>query len=178
MSIGRVPFRFGIGLRYNVGMEYEVVEYKGQAARKYPDGTIRNERGQALTLPGGLAKHAITSERASDMLRLRREKRARLATEGALRAVLDAELIVKYGDDAPLVERAQTLQTIASTPNAGKAAVMSAQYLDKLQGYADDPADTTGVVDSVTALVRELASFASTMIDVIPMRQEIEGESE
>lgn len=106
----------------------------------------------------------ITTENARDMLRARALKRARLSTEGALLATVRPDLIHKYGDDAPLVERAMTLQTIATTPEAGKAAVMSAQYLDKLQGYADDPADAGQVVDAVAGLVRELALFAAQMM--------------
>ena len=145
-------------------MEYEVVEHNGKQARKYPNGAIRDERGRVIVPQPELAKHAITSDTAHDMLRARAMKRARLATEGALLATVRTDLVLKYGDDAPLVERAQTLQTIATTPEAGKAAVMSAQYLDKLQGYADDPADAGQVVDAVAGLVRELAKFAAQMM--------------
>lgn len=120
-------------------------------------------KGRIVANPGG-GTQAITSETAHDMLRARALKRARLATEGALLATVRPDLVLKYGDDAPLVERAQTLQTIATTPEAGKAAVMSAQYLDKLQGYADDPADAGQVVDAVAGLVRELALFAAQMM--------------
>lgn len=120
------------------------------------------DKGRIVANPGG-GTQAITSDTAHDMLRARALKRARLATEGALLATVRPDLVLKYGDDAPLVERAQTLQTIATTPEAGKAAVMSAQYLDKLQGYADDPADAGQVVDAVAGLVRELAMFAAQM---------------
>lgn len=124
-------------------------------------------RGQGGRFAPGTRAGAppITPDTAHDMLKARALKRARLATAGAMRAVTDDALILQYGDDAALVERAQTLQTIASTPDAGKAAVMSAQYLDKLQGYTtDDDADPAQVVDAVAALVRELAQFAGQML--------------
>ena len=112
----------------------------------------------------GTRNPVITRDNSRDMLRLRAEKRARLATEGAMRAVTDADLVLRYGNDAALVERAMTLQTIASTPDAGKAAVMSAQYLDKLQGYTDTDDAPAQALDAVTALVRELATFAAAMM--------------
>jgi len=92
------------------------------------------------------------------MVRLREEKRMRLYNEGAKRAVLDVELLNEYGEDAHIVERGMTLQTIASTPDAGKAAVMAAAHLDKAQGLtvdrserdapapADDPVRAVGVL--------------------------------
>lgn len=83
----------------------------------------------------------LTSDTARDMVRAREEKRIRLYNEGAKRAVLDPQLIRDFGDDAHIVERGMTLQTIASTPDAGKAAVMAAQHLDKAQGLVADKVD-------------------------------------
>ena len=135
-------------LGYNLDMEEQVI--------------VRESNGRFA--PGTRSgAPPITPDTAHDMLRARALKRARLATDGALLATVRPDLVLKYGDDAPLVERAMTLQTIATTPEAGKAAVMSAQYLDKLQGYADDPADAGQVVDAVAGLVRELAMFAAQM---------------
>lgn len=50
-------------------------------------------------------------------------------------SVQNKKLIEKYGDDAHIIERAMTLQTIASTPDAGKAAVLADQQLQRAQGY-------------------------------------------
>lgn len=65
-------------------MEYEAIEYNGQPARKYPDGSIRNERGHWLTAhPAG---HTITQEDASTLARsyhdsVRHRVRERLTAE-------------------------------------------------------------------------------------------------
>jgi hypothetical protein len=121
----------------------------------------RNERGQWLTLPTGAAP-PITSDNAREMVRLREAKRMRLYAEGAQRMVQDAKLIEKYGEDAHLVERAMTMQTIATTPDAGKAAVLAAAHLDRAQGYdtgkaqAGESGGITLHMDSQTA--REMLS--------------------
>lgn len=74
----------------------------------------------------------------------------RLYQEGAQLAVQDVALIQQYGQDAHLVERARTMQEIASTPDAGKAAVLAAQHLDRAQGYdMGKQADTVGQVGQV-----------------------------
>jgi hypothetical protein len=77
----------------------------------------------------------FNSETARAAVRAREEKRMRLYNEGARRAVQDVTLIREYGEDAHLVERAMTLQAIASTPDAGKAAVMADAALQRAQGY-------------------------------------------
>lgn len=124
---------------YNVGMSgREIVKE-------------RDSKGRFITLPKGAAP-PITSDTARDMVRKREEKRIRLYNEGAKRAVLDPQLIREYGDDAHIVERGMTLQTIASTPDAGKAAVMAAQHLDKAQGLIADKvqADAPAVALTIT----------------------------
>lgn len=138
--------------------KYEEIEYKGQPARLYEDGTIRNAKGQALTAPPGLLKHAITSDTAHDMIAAREAKRRRLYAEGAQLAVQDMRLLEMYGHDAHIVERARTLQEIASTPDAGKAAVMADASLRKAQGLEDE-AEPGQVIDAAADLVRELARF-------------------
>lgn len=82
----------------------------------------------------------LSSDTARDMVRAREEKRMRLYAEGAGLATVDQSLLTKYGEDAHIVERARTMQEIATTPDAGKAAVMAAQHLDKAQGLTVDKA--------------------------------------
>ncbi len=68
----------------------------------------------------------------------------RLYAEGAGLAVVDHALVKQYGEDAHIVERARTLQEIATTPDAGKAAVMADASLRKAQGLEDKTPITTG----------------------------------
>jgi hypothetical protein len=108
----------------------------------------------------------LTSDTARDMVRAREAKRMRLYAEGAQLGVIDTALIEQYGPDAHLVERARTLQTIASTPDAGKAAVMADTALQRAQGYDVKQAEQAGPADAMglaVTLLRELAAFASTV---------------
>lgn len=111
----------------------EVVMPDGREGWEYSDGSVRDVNGRALSLPPKM--RMITSDNAHDMIRLREEKRNRLYAEGAQLSVQNKKLIEKYGDDAHIIERAMTLQTIASTPDAGKAAVLADQQLQRAQGY-------------------------------------------
>lgn len=115
----------------------------------------------------------FNSETARAAVRAREEKRIRLYNEGAKRAVQDAQLIREYGDDAHIVERGMTLQQIATTPDAGKAAVLAAQHLDVAQGLIvkGKDADTVGnggiTLSPVLLLVAELErrGMADEVID-------------
>lgn len=82
-------------------------------------------------------------ETARAAVKAREEKRMRLYAEGAQLATIDPELLRKYKEDAHIVERARTMQEIATTPDAGKAAVMAAQHLDKAQGLTVDKTQET-----------------------------------
>lgn len=116
----------------------------------------------------------LTSDRARDMVRAREEKRMRLYAEGAGLAVQDTTLIQKYGEDAHIVERARTLQEIASTPDAGKAAVMASAHLDKAQGLVAERGNEQA--DTLTALadvMRLAAGFAS----MLPEPEVIDADS-
>lgn len=111
------------------------------------NGAVRDKAtGKIVAMP------ALDRDTARDMVRKREEKRIRLYNEGAKRAVQDASLIREFGDDAHIVERGLVLQTIATTPDAGKAAVMAAQHLDKAQGLIADKvqADAPAVALTIT----------------------------
>ena len=105
--------------------------------------TITHDSPRVIPGRNGGRLTPFTSENARDMVRLREEKRIRLYNEGAKRAVQDLQLIREYGDDAHLVERAMTLQTIASTPDAGKAAVLADTALQRAQGYDTGKRDSS-----------------------------------
>lgn len=127
----------------------------------------RDRRGRFLVGDQGGAP-PITADTARDMVRRREEKRIRLYTEGAGRAVQDTQLIREYGKDAHIVERGMTLQQIATTPDAGKAAVMAAQALDVAQGLIvkGKPETADGGVtfdDAQRDLIRDLAAIARAM---------------
>ncbi len=117
---------------------------------------------------GRIVKSVLSRDKAIEMVRAREEKRMRLYAEGAQMSVANKHLITKYGEDAHIVERGMTLQTIASTPDAGKAAVMAAQHLDKAQGLVSDVKQSADVgqmsplelamaslIEAVTSKVRQ-----------------------
>jgi hypothetical protein len=123
----------------------------------------RNARGQFLAPPPGSAP-PITSDSARDMVRLREEKRRRLYNIGAQRMVQDEALVQEFGEDAHLVERAMTLQQIATTPDAGKAAVMADSALQRAQGYDVKQDDNTqSQATEIIGALTELMRIASTI---------------
>lgn len=127
--------------------------------------TLANGARQDLTTGKIVAGAVIDRDRGREMVRAREEKRIRLYTEGAGRAVRDSQLIREYGADAHIVERGMTLQQIATTPDAGKAAVMAAQALDVAQGLIvkGKPEAADGGItfdDAQRELIRDLAAIA------------------
>lgn len=127
--------------------------------------TLANGARQDLVTGKIVAGAVIDRDRGREMVRAREEKRIRLYTEGAGRAVQDTQLIREYGKDAHIVERGMTLQQIATTPDAGKAAVMAAQALDVAQGLIvkGKPETADGGVtfdDAQRDLIRDLAAIA------------------
>jgi len=157
----------------------------GRETRVLSNGSIADvATGQIIKGP------AMSPDTARDMVRAREAKRIRLYAEGAQLSVADAALIAQYGPDAHIVERGMTLQTIASTPDAGKAAVMAAAHLDKAQGLYTDPSDSTstapqsateaalvGLLHVITQGIQQ-AQALDTTVDVIPMSMENEAEDE
>lgn len=55
-------------------MNYEIIEFNGKPARKYPDGAIRNEKGQLMQFPPSLeGKNIQNSEQASALAKRRKQ---------------------------------------------------------------------------------------------------------
>ena len=78
----------------------------------------------------------INSENAAEY-QLRAVVNKRLVMMQAANAEVPAELVAKYGAYAHVAERAQTLQRIASSPEAGKAAVMAHDALIRDTGMGE-----------------------------------------
>lgn len=128
-------------------LPYEAIEHKGRPARLYPDGSIRNERGHWLAVhPLG---HVITRDDASVLAASAVAKKRAVMMAAANREV-PAELIAEYGAFAHVAERAQTLQRIASSPEAGKAAVMAHDALIRDTGMAEKQAEQAQQPSSLT----------------------------
>ena len=71
----------------NTQVKYTIIDYKGQKARQYQDDSIRDNNGRSLALPPKLKEHAITSENASDYVRLRQEKYRQAAADAVMREI-------------------------------------------------------------------------------------------
>lgn len=119
-----------------------VLGYNAVMSNSTSDHVITSDTPKRLTGRGGGGRLTpFTPETARLAAKAREEKRIRLYTAGAGRAVQNKELIREFGEDAHIVERGITLQEIATTPDAGKAAVMAAAQLDKAQGLTPDRAE-------------------------------------
>ena len=113
----------------------------------------------------------LDSVRARDMQRIGVLKKREVMARAANREVQDKSLLAEYGDYAHVAERAITLQRIATTPEAGKAAVMAHQALTQDTGQAepkvheqDTAVQTAQIVGDV---VRDLAQLSAVWADVV-----------
>ena len=108
----------------------------------------------------------INSENAAEY-QLRAVVNKRLVMMRAANREVPAELVAEYGDYAHVAERAQTLQRIASSPEAGKAAVMAHDALIRDTGMSEKQQDTAqnapptlveqalmGLIQAITANVQ------------------------
>lgn len=158
-------------------MDYEIIEYHGQPARKYPDGSIRNERGHWLEAhPAG---HTISQADASQ-LNHKRYADAQAAIQERILAQMRtfapdpvhtpteayAEIVTKqaialYDSDKPRFEDVATLgQIMGYVPRKG-------ERTDEQQ----EPAQQT----NITVLI---AQYIAAQGDAVPMRNEIGIDSE
>ena len=61
--------------------KYTIIDYKGQKARQYQDGAIRDNGGRLLKVHPKAEEHAITTENASALQRLRQDKYKQAAAD-------------------------------------------------------------------------------------------------
>lgn len=142
----------------DIPVEAPIEERETDTFTHAPQRLVAGRNGGTLT--------PFNSETARAAVRAREEKRIRLYNIGAQRAVLDAGLIREFGDDAHIVERGMTLQTIASTADAGKAAVMAAGKLDVNQGLLVKGKDAEDFQPAVVRAVLVAELQARTMARV------------
>ena len=108
----------------------------------------------------------FNSENAAEN-QLRAVVKKRLVMMRAANREVPAELVAEYGDYAHVAERAQTLQRIATSPEAGKAAVMAHDALIRDTGMGEKQAEQptqaaqslteqalVGLIQAITAKVQ------------------------
>ena len=105
----------------------------------------------------------ITHESAREMQRKGVLAKRAVAASAANRAVEDKSLLDEYGDMAYIAEGAITMQRIATTPEAGKAAVMAWDALirntgldEKTMQAAEAQRPATAVDDALAALIHAI----------------------
>jgi len=113
----------------------------------------------------------LDSARARDMQRLAVAKKREVMARAANREVQDKSLLAEYGDYAHVAERAITLQRIATTPEAGKAAVMAHQALTQDTGQAEprgnEQSEAVQAAQIVGDVVHDLAQLSAVWADVV-----------
>ena len=128
-----------------------------------------DEKKRIVGVRPDLATGALTminSENAAEY-QLRAVVNKRLVMMQAANAEVPPELVAKYGAYAHVAERAQTLQRIASSPEAGKAAVMAHDALIRDTGMGEKQQQETqnapltlteqalvGLIQAITAKVQ------------------------
>lgn len=120
------------------GRAYKVedvsAEY-GSGAWQYSDGSIRGEGGKLITKL--YTPSPITHENAREYQAKAIMRKYQIMAQAANSEVQDPALIAEYGDMAHVAERAITLQRIATTPEAGKAAIMAHDALIRDTGMGE-----------------------------------------
>lgn len=99
--------------------------------------TLANGAKQDIETGRIVAGAVLTRDKARDMVRARVEKKRKAVAEAANDAVQRGDLRVKYGDTAYIAEIAQAQMQIATTPDAGKAAVMAASWIVEHSGMSE-----------------------------------------
>ena len=142
-----------------------VNELKDVTIQEIGEGVIIRDKGGKFQ-PGTRTPKPITHENAREMQRKGvLAKRAVIAAE-ANRSVQDAELLDRYGDYAYVADMTRTQMQIATTPEAGKAAVLAANWVvqntgmdertaQEGQSVADAPV-TLALVELLGAITRRL----------------------
>lgn len=150
-------------------------------------GVYNYETGRIMSNPGG-GKYAITRDNARDMVRRRVELKRAAVQAAAQDAVQNQAMLTKYGDEAWIAEVTQAQMILATTPDAGKASTIAAEWLvtnagmgeKVLQQAQEGAAATVSLSAAGLGALVELLSGGKQVIDadVIPMRNELGAEVE
>jgi len=129
----------------------------GTEARRYRDGSIRNERGYMLKpLPG---KHTITKADASALANKLHEKKRMVIAEAANKAVERGDLRLQYGSMAYVAEIADAMQKKATNIDDPKM-VDAARFLIQETGLGEkETARADNAVETLAALGAEMVKY-------------------
>ena len=127
--------------------------------------TVKNGAVQDMRTGKFVQGAALDRDTARDMVRKRVEKKRAIVAQAAQDAVQRGDLVGKYGDAAWIAEVTQAQMQLATTPDAGKSAVMAAQWLISNAGMDEKQAtaDAQPTTSDVTNLVSALAQFVATV---------------
>ena len=105
----------------------------------------------------------ITHDNAREMLERRREKKRQIIAAAAQAAVQRGDLVAAHGGDAWLAEVAQSMMTIATTPEASRA-VAAAEWLMLHTGNSETKQDNSGDNGAPAAVTLSLSADAVRML--------------
>jgi hypothetical protein len=123
----------------------------------------------------GATMPPITAQNARELQKMAVAKKREIAAAAANLEVQDVRAL-QFGDYAYVADTAINMQRLATSPEAGKAAVMAATWLMDNTGLSEKALQQDNgqpTVGDVAELVNALASFISTAHDMIPIRQDI-----
>ena len=163
--------------------KYEIIEYNGRQARRYPDGSIRDERGRMLANLPGTENKAITSQNAPALARKRAENYRRAAVRRIVGEAAAVDPSISSGADAFAIVAARQW---AALMDYEKPRIEDLQRMRDLMTGADDKRKeeegrtVTHIhqMDAATvALLERIAKQqAEDVVNVIPMRTDIEAD--
>lgn len=132
-------------------------KYKGKMVRQYQDGSIRDERGYFVERHPATENHMITSENASDYVRLRVEKYRQAAADAVLAEIGSAHPGVNTPEAAwGVLNGKLAVQIIDSEKPRGRDLEYLGRNIGAIATQADGVdggSDAAGLVDAVNNLL-------------------------
>ena len=154
--------------------KYEVIEYNGRQARRYKDGSIRDEKGRMLTNLPGTEDKVITAQNAPALALLRVERKRQRVQAGANAAIRERFPDSFDGIDDDYIEAIAQQVTYKALDKLDPKQVDAARFIFSETGVgekqqAENPQVVTHVhqMDAATvALLERIArAQASDVID-------------
>jgi hypothetical protein len=161
-STHKVLGQYLCNLRYNVDMRKKVNQL--EPVREAETTVAKNGAVRDLATGRIVAGPMLSHDQARGMVASRVAKKRAAVQASALEAVQSGYLRGKYGDEAWIAEVTQAQMTLATTPDAGKASTIAAEWLINNSGMGERQAEVeaqqtvTHTLDpEVVALLQQIA---------------------
>ena len=149
----------------NTQVKYTIIDYKGQKARQYQDGAIRDNNGRLLKVHPKAEDSMITPATASEYHRLNRIK----YQEAAANAVTDEVAAIQSNVGTPfaawgVLNGRLAVQIMDSDKPRGKDLEILGRNMGAIGGQDDQSGGSDSTDDTARQLLIEIARLAGSAI--------------